>query len=109
MTDFISLVTNLELEVELPNRQLEEFLAKYQEISAVEPNLEYVLGQENKYGTEARVYFNCTQESLNAIQEAGYNIETRNNGYKSQYKYRINSVDLFWSLVSVGGRLGVNK
>ena len=53
----------------------------------------------NKWGLELRVYLH---ERPNCIQV------TRNTVYRSEYRYRINDVNVIWELFDLGYRIGVN-
>jgi hypothetical protein len=63
--------------------------------------------QSNKWGLEARIYFNGSVVLLDELADRGY-LTTETATYRGEYAHRINSVDLFWDLVSAGYRLGEN-
>jgi hypothetical protein len=66
--------------------------------------------QENKWGLEARIYFDGPALVVESLRGLGYHVEDRaGGGYKSDYRYRINSQTLFWKLVRHGYRLGENR
>ena len=45
---------------------------------------------------------------VEALREMEFHVEERDSGYKSDFDFRVNSVELFWSLVGYGYRLGEN-
>ena len=69
---------------------------------------EYFQIQPNKWGAECRIYFDATPQQCDALEKAGFHVEARTTGYRSDYAFRINSHQLFWELVNNGYVLGPN-
>ena len=64
-------------------------------------------GQKNKWGAECRIYFNSDATEIQA-RSHGFHVEV-GQPYHNDYKYRINNVDLWWTLVEdYDFRLGIN-
>lgn len=106
---FFGQAVDVFLEVEVREEKAAAFESEYYNIAGVIP----VLGsgyqhQPNKWGLEARVYFNGTPRLLRAISLAGLRYETGRRPYHSRRAFRINNNDFFWSLVQSGYRLGEN-
>jgi hypothetical protein len=102
--------TRLLLEVEVSSSALPDFVAKYMKITGSDPRTsDYCQRQENKWGLEARLYFDGDDTLLHNIGVYGYHIEERSSGYRSNdFPYRVNSQELFWAAVRHGYRLGEN-
>jgi hypothetical protein len=67
---------------------------------------EYML-QKNKWGRELRLYFNSPVVAA-YMRAVRIKVE-QEKGYKLQYKFRVNSGDVWWELVrKYGFRLGKN-
>jgi hypothetical protein len=63
--------------------------------------------QDNKWGRELRIYFNSPVIAA-YLRAKRFKVE-EGKGYKSNYKFRVNSKDLWWELVKkYGFRLGEN-
>ncbi|VTR97581.1 hypothetical protein [Tuwongella immobilis] len=106
MTVFSALAaSDVHLEVEVAASRIQDFLARYQEITGVTPTRYQT--QPNKFGLEGRIYFNGTPEQVAHLQGLGYHVQgPRTSGYLyDQFAYRIDSVELFWVLVNHGFRL----
>ena len=63
--------------------------------------------QPNKWGAECRIYFNSHLVAM-GLRSLGVHVE-EGRPYRNNYRYRVNSQDLWWELVETYGfRLGVN-
>ena len=65
--------------------------------------------QQNKWGTELRIYFN-DQDLADWMEEKGARVEVREAGYKSgDFRFRVNNNEIWWGLVENDGlHLGNN-
>ena len=110
MTDeqFYQAFGSIRLEAEVPPKSQAGFEKKYSDITGSWPPAgpEYQ-SQSNKWGVEARIYFNGTVDLLDELADRGFQV-TENATYRKEYAHRINNVDLFWDLVDAGFRLGDN-
>lgn len=100
------------LEAEVSPRVQGRFEHRYQAATgqAVTPgNPVHYQNQPNKWGEEARIYFNDPGMAV-ALAVEGYHVENSLKAYQGQnYRFRVNSKKLWWALVeSQGLRLGVS-
>lgn len=65
--------------------------------------------QKNKWGTECRIYFNSKTDLSGEFSKLNIEIEKGTRPYKSEYCYRINNCEFFWSLVGARYKLGKNQ
>lgn len=101
--------TRLLLEVEVSENQFDEFSKKYLSATGKDPRAsEHCQLQPDKWGLEARLYFDGDEILLTNLQKLGFHVEERTSGYRSDYPYRVNSNRLFWRAVEHGYRLGEN-
>lgn len=96
---------NLLLEVEAHPDSIANFMKRYRDLTGGNPPVGSVQSQSNKWGVEARVYFNASSETVDELQNDGYEVSDAHRGYKDEYRYRINSQELFWLLIEEGQRL----
>jgi len=96
---------NLLLEVEAHPDSIASFKRRYKNETDENPPAGSVQSQSNKWGVEARVYFNASLETVEKLQNDEYEVSDAHRGYKNEYQYRINSEKLFWLLVGEGYRL----
>lgn len=96
---------NLLLEVEAHPDSLANFRERYNDETGENPPAGSVQRQPNKWGVEARIYFDASVETVDELQNDGYEVSDAPRGYRDDYRYRINSIDLFWLLIDEGHRL----
>lgn len=106
--ELVSVFDGARLEAEVAPGKKEGFESRYSFLTdnKPEPDGAYQI-QPNKYGVEARVYFNASDADVARLRRAGFNV-LPTAGYRSEFSYRVNSVDLFWDLVRKGFVLGDN-
>lgn len=106
--ELVAVFHGARLEAEVAPKRRAGFETRYAFLtdSRPEPDGAYQI-QANKFGVEARVYFNATEDDIKNLRRAGFNV-TFTAGYRNEYAYRINSVDLFWDLIRKGFKLGDN-
>jgi len=99
------------LEAEVAPTSESEFVQQYAAITGEDPRRSgYMQQQPNKWGIEARIYFDCEDWVCDSMRKLGYTVEDRpGGGYRAEFAYRINSQELFWHLVRHGYRLGENE
>lgn len=100
------------LEAEVVPRGQPQFEKRYKRATRriVSPGKpKFYMSQDNKWGTELRVYFNNPLLAC-LLKKRGIHVESTRRGYKAgEYLYRINSNKLWWELVEdCGLRLGLN-
>jgi hypothetical protein len=102
--------TALFLEAEVSPGAEPDFLREYMKLTGSDPRSSCNFQrQDNKWGLEARIYFDAPDWVPESLETLGYHVENRGgDGYRSSYTYRVNSQDLFWKLVRHGYRLGEN-
>ena len=93
------------LEVEAHPNKIASFKKSYRDKTDENPPAGSVQSQPNKWSVEARVYFNASSETVDKLQNDGYEVSDVPRGYKDEYQYRINSQKLFWLLIDEGHRL----
>jgi hypothetical protein len=99
------------LEAEVSDSAMPDFIRQYMKLTGADPrSSEHCQPQSNKWGLEARLYFDGDDVLLHNLRISGYHVEDRSGGgYRSdRYPYRINSQQLFWAAVRHGYRLGPN-
>lgn len=96
---------NILLEVEAHPDSIASFMEQYRDETGENPPAGSVQNQPNKWGVEARVYFNASSETVDELRDDGYDVSGAHRGYKDGYEYRINSQKLFWLLIGAGHRL----
>ena len=102
-------VSNAYLEAEVHPNGMDKFNADYFQITGEIP----VIGQgyqrlDNKWGTECRIYFNCTSDLNDNFSMLDIDVEEGARPYKKEWKFRVNNKKFFWSLIRAGYRLGKN-
>lgn len=100
------------LEAEVTSSGARDFETRYYNatgLTVTAGNPQNYQRQENKWGTELRVYFN-DQAAKNVFETNRVSVESSRSGYKSgEYLYRINNNEAWWELVEKHGlRLGIN-
>lgn len=98
------------LEAEVSKSAWADFIKKYGLLTGEDAtNLQYCQLQPNKWGLEARLYFDGDETLISNLAKLGYHVELRESaGYRDDYSYRVNSQSLFWRAVEHGYRLGPN-
>lgn len=103
-------IDNVFLEAEVAPDGQTNFETRYQETTGgtITPGIppEYQ-EQQNKWGVECRIYFN-SDATAEEVRSKGFHVEEA-RPYRDSYRYRINSVKLWWELVEdYSFRLGIN-
>lgn len=107
--DFFRAANDVFLEVEVPSKRSRSFEQRYEAITGVAPTIGngYQI-QENKWGLEVRVYFNCEEDLEDEFTSVDVHVERGGRPYKANRIYRVNDREFFWALVNNGYRLGEN-
>ena len=108
MEELFEGMQNLLIECEMPIAAKPKFRTRFQKIAGEAPDEQRMLTQENKWGTEYRMYFDASDETIDRLRDEGYHVEPRGTGYGSDRAFRINNEKLFWALIEHGRRLGQN-
>lgn len=97
------------LEVEVNPNKAKEFEGEYHKYTDSYPSLGngYQI-QDNKWGTEYRIYFNAAPDIIEYFKKYGISVEDRKRPYKRSLGFRLNDQNFFWKLVNEGYRLGNN-
>ena len=98
------------LEAEVAPASEKEFVTKYKKLTGNNPSQSsHYQIQDNKWGVECRIYFNAPKLVMENLKNF-YHVENRvDEGYRTEYEYRINSHNLFWGLIEYGYRIGKNQ
>ena len=98
------------LEVEVSPQSASDFANKYGVLTGESARTSpYYQVQPNKWGLEARIYFDAPDVVVENLRMLGHHVELRDGGgYRADFAYRVNSEQLFWTLVRHGYRLGEN-
>lgn len=101
------------LEAEVAPASQTNFEERYKTITGIQvkpSNPPSYQDQDNKWGAELRGYFNDDNFYKFLKEKENISVEFPRNGYKSgKYKYRFNNNNLWWELVQIGFRLGLNS
>ena len=108
---FIGVSRPFRLEVELPRKRLNKFCDEYEQKSRMRPSDHHpaitCIGERKKWGVEYRIYFNCIDVVKENLNKTGLRVE-EGFPYRAEYRYRVNSEELFWALIEYGFHLGDN-
>lgn len=97
------------LEAEVSPSKIAHFENNYTSATGVTPSHDqHYQRQDNKWGTECRIYFNCENDLNDEFADLDIEVESNERGYRGDRVYRVNNVEFFWALVNAGYRLGVN-
>jgi len=105
------MATRILIEVEVAPSSEDAFVAQYMAATGLDPRKDpHYQGQENKWGVEARIYFDGPDWLPENLMLFHYGTERRAGvGYRADYAYRVNNQHLFWKMVRAGYRLGPNR